>query len=317
MSKDPTMLLNTRPLFNFDGVLTDANQTIERIQAMKQKENYYSCCTDYFSGTNGSRSVTLSTIEESQQDPDVLCRSKMCQWCYTVVEYYNFNRETAEISMSCFDRFLATSQGRDYLLDQYDFQLASITCLYIAIKVHEPMELGMKTICELSRGKYVVAQISRMEKEILISLQWKVNPPTIESFVQHYLMLLPSSLPAPVRGLLLDATQYLSELSTVDYDLFISYKPSVIGLAVVEYALKKIDNAQFSSSLKNKFIKNLRVVSGFSPSLEYILHESVFCPVVMKNTRKTTRSFTETLKSGCISESICMLTEYCQYALTT
>jgi len=311
------MLLNTRPLFNFDGVLTDANQTIERIQAMKLKENDYSCCTDYFSGTHASRSGTSSTIKESQQDPDVRCRSKMCQWCYTVVEYYNFNRETAEISMSCFDRFLATSQGRDYLLDQYDFQLASITCLYIAIKVHEPIELGMKTICELSRGKYDVAQISRMEKEILISLQWKVNPPTIESFAQHYLMLLPSSLPAPARDLLLDATQYLSELSTVDYDLFISYKPSIIGLAIIEYALKQVDDAQFSSSLKKNFIKNLRAVSGFSPSLEYILHESIFCPVVMKNKREATRSSTVKLKSGWVSESICILAEYCQYALTT
>ena len=73
----------------------------ERLNVMKSQEDSLYCCSDYFKeqqprGTDGGGTI------------DYVCRLKMTQWCYTVIDYIKFRRETVSIAMSYLDRFLCS-----------------------------------------------------------------------------------------------------------------------------------------------------------------------------------------------------------------
>lgn len=89
-------------------------------------------------------------------------REKICEWCYQVIDHFDFNREVVEISLSYLDRFLCTRT-----VTKKAFQLAAMTCLYMAIKLYEPTSLKISSIIELSRGYFTIEHIVAMENTIL------------------------------------------------------------------------------------------------------------------------------------------------------
>ncbi len=226
---------------NSDLTTADEQQTIDRLRIMAQQVQFY---------------YSIGNLSHSNYDvaATASCRMKMCKWCYQVVDYFKFSRETVQIGMSYFDRFLATPQGRRCLEDWCAFQLACITCMYLAIKVHEPMELDASLLCELSRGAYSVPEITHMEKVILQELQWRVNPPTATAFVQHIFSLLPSSYVDNKSDRLRSAV-HQAELSVFDYSLVFTGTSFKIAAAAVLNAIE--DTAISLQSLIPSIFRNL------------------------------------------------------------
>ena len=171
----------------------------------------------------------------------------MCEWCYQVVDFRKFRRETVGIGMSYLDRYLCSPKGKKALGDRKEYQLVAMTCLYIAIKLHEPLEMETSLLADLSRGCYTEMEFANMDQTILESLIWRVNGPTSLGFVQNYLMHLTSTLghivhPA-VATAVFDYARYQTELAVADH-AFVSIRPSVaVGLAAVRNAMEGMDTS--------------------------------------------------------------------------
>lgn len=89
-------------------------------------------------------------------------REKICEWSYQVIDHFDFSREVVSVSMHYLDRFLATRPCNKKI-----FQLAAMTCLFLAIKLYEPGKLSMQSMVELSRGYFKVEQMVAMEISVL------------------------------------------------------------------------------------------------------------------------------------------------------
>lgn len=89
-------------------------------------------------------------------------REKICEWSYQVIDHFDFSREVVSVSIGYLDRYLATRA-----VDKKKFQLAAMTCLFVAIKLYEPGRLSMPSMIELSRGYFAVEQMAAMEISIL------------------------------------------------------------------------------------------------------------------------------------------------------
>ena len=61
----------------------------------------------------------------------------MAKWCCEIADFCKYKRETVAIAMNCLDRFMSTPVGHQILLDRNAYQLASMTALYSAVKIHE------------------------------------------------------------------------------------------------------------------------------------------------------------------------------------
>jgi len=157
------------------------DHAVEIINAMKKQEN-----SDY---------ITESGIYEQSTAIDGYYRRLMVTWCKQIAESCDYNNRTVAIAINILDRFAAKKPKilRDDTANNI-FQLATMTCLYTAVKIHEKNVLDLKTMEKLSRDSFSSDEFKEMEFDILTSLDWRVNPPTAFSFTEMYLELLPPSI---------------------------------------------------------------------------------------------------------------------------
>ena len=177
-------------------------------------------------------------IRHLSLDVDCECRKKMAAWSYQVVDFCKFNRESVEIALSYLDRYLLTVAGTRAIEDRSVFQLAAMTSLYTAVKIHEPEAMDPKLVSSLSRGTYSPQEVEKMELVLLQSLQWRVNPPTSLSFARKFLELIPAeAMNEEARKSAFDIVTFQTELAVSEYE-FINVKSSVTAYCSLMNALE-------------------------------------------------------------------------------
>ena len=201
--------------------------------------------------------VTMFAKEEAYHIPLVPCkisdgnhwigeewRRKIADWSFRVVDSFALDRSISSLSLHLLDLFVAKYNfpvmderpcsclqcKRSF--DSQTFQLASMACLFLAIKVSPECEsdsevcrrqtIRIRRFVDFSRGMFSQEDILRMEAKVLRVLEWKVNPPTATSFLPYLLDLLPpteflhpqSQAYYPLVKLVLrEVSRYLCELS--------------------------------------------------------------------------------------------------------
>ena len=134
------------------------------------------------------------------------------------------------IALSYIDRTLSTN----FCADRRTFKLISATALHLAIKTHFPTlwrDVG-SLLPDLSRGDFHLEDMVDMEKEMVQSLAWLMNPATAQSIAMHILTLLPSNAPRSTLNDIASKTLFLTELSVCDY-YFVTSRKSVVAIAAV------------------------------------------------------------------------------------
>eukprot|EP01082_Thalassiosira_pseudonana_P008659 g7799.t1 g7799 contig26:302914-303924(+) len=223
----------------------------ERLQAMRRQEGLYYTCIDYLAkdwqaaltiAANAAGTVPPRETEEEDANEDgsssssseisEFWREKICEWCYQVVDHFDFNREIVSVTMSYLDRYLATRS-----VNRRIFQLAAMTCLYLAIKLFEPGKIRLSALIDLSRGYFLEEHIVAMEDSVLQALGWHVHPPTPFAFVREFMPLVTHTITNRKRHDISELARFLTELSVCDY-WFLARKHSSIALSSILYAME-------------------------------------------------------------------------------
>lgn len=184
------------------------------------------------------------------------------------MDHFDLNREVVCIALNYVDRYLATTSNAASEVDKkLGFQLLSMTCLYLAIKLYEFKHIlipgstsSMNTIRKLSRGYYSLEQMEKTEYDVLHRLQWHVHPPTPQLFISHF---LPSCSTGSSE--IQDLASFMVELSVMDY-YFVSYKPSELAIAALLNAMERLftqSSRQLDSGLSNPLmdLQSSRVIA--------------------------------------------------------
>ena len=164
---------------------------------------------------------------------DETCRSCMVQWTNTLADFCQYNRETADIAISCLDRFLCTPEGSLTLLSSEQYQLAAMTAFYTSAKIHERQAIEPASIARLSRGTHTKESIEQMELYLLRVLQWRVHPPTAMRFAMCFLDLIPFEIIDEQHRIpIMDRVRYQLNVALSEYRLSLQ-RSSHLGLAVL------------------------------------------------------------------------------------
>ena len=226
---------------------TERSEIGDRIAILRIQEQTTYRVKDYISDSAPYR-------RRSSKPVDSDCRIKMAEWCYQVVDFCKFRRETVAIGMSYLDRYLCSPKGRSALCNRKEYQLAAMTALYVAIKLHEPLEMETSLLADLSRGCYKEMEFVEMEQIMLQAIKWRVNGPTCLSFVAHILALLPSAVHKDVAEAIFDYARFQTELAVAEQSL-VFVKPSEVGLAAVLNAVEGLDPQVFPHKVQAKFFR--------------------------------------------------------------
>ena len=230
------------------------NAAVDSLMIMQSQDAQY-CCGDYLSrchrGTKGSKDLGVHGVEsmstkDGEEPLDVICREKMVDWAMRVSDHFQTRREIVSYAFSFLDRFVDRCP-----CDRTSFKLASMTSLYMATKLFNPKQISIVSLAELSRGEFDVAHIAEMERVILKELDWKLNPPTVQSFVgllQVFLSLEDSVL----RSAVYQRAIFFAELALYDY-LLVPMSRLQIAIASILNALEGIDDSQESRQMQEDF----------------------------------------------------------------
>ena len=202
----------------------------------------------------------------SSRHEHILSRSKMCTWSYQLTDMTKLSRLAVIRSMNYLDRFLAThptnSTASHALHDKRLYQLISMTCLYIAIKLYEPLTMDASLLSEISAGCYTTFEIIDMESIILNALSWRLNGPTSQEYIPLLLGLvvkLPLSeydYDLNILSSLYDVSLYQCELAAGSYDISIGYKFSVVALGCVLNSMEVMDDTTYlSEGARSEFME--------------------------------------------------------------
>ncbi|KAL3905673.1 MAG: hypothetical protein SGARI_004346, partial [Bacillariaceae sp.] len=184
-----------------------------------------------------------------------------CSVCQGVVGEEH-SRTVVATTFSILDRYLAVvlSKETDELLSvsREEFQLFCMVSLYIAAKTlisaaHN--KLTIATMVCISRQVYSAQDITATERDILLALDWHVNPPTVSCFCRLFLELFPLEVQdwdvrmendaPPMRSMARHQCEYLAELALDDV-FFLDKAATTVGLAIVVLVTDSLRNKQTS-----------------------------------------------------------------------
>jgi len=193
--------------------------------------------------------------EKNDVEIDTLCREKMCEWSYRVVDHFHASREIVSIAFSYLDRFVDRCS-----CDRTAFKLAAMTAIYMATKIFNSREISMSSLAELSRGEFSLKHIEEMEGILLKTLSWRMNPPTVQCFINILHKLIPLEK-GPVTRAIYQRATFFAELSLFDY-CFVTQPRSAVAIAALLNAMEGMDESVVSKEDHAAFQKTVCEVIG-------------------------------------------------------
>mmetsp|Transcript_25545 Transcript_25545/g.55387 ORF Transcript_25545/g.55387 Transcript_25545/m.55387 type:complete len:334 (-) Transcript_25545:828-1829(-) len=165
-------------------------------------------------------------IENVQRDGmRVAWRSKVTAWLLEFEEEFAISPDTIAVAVNFMDRYLSTTSTQKGIV-----QLLAMGAIFIASKIHETENpIGMTELRDLADGEYLESDIKLMELELLRVIQWKLNPVTPQSFMNHFMQYVACENDRKI--LHEDAVTFL-DIIIPEY-IFLRYPPSVQATAAM------------------------------------------------------------------------------------
>ena len=190
---------------------TDA---FERLLVMIRQETTTYATRDYIKRRRKRSCEEYSSMSGNIVDDDTVdatFRGKMCQWSYRICDHFGTNREIVSFAFSFLDRFID-----QYNCDRAGFKLAAMTSMYIAAKMMNVKILQIGSLVEMCHGEFQAHQFLQMERIILSALEFRMNPPTIQGFIEQLCVFLPT-MDEKIASDVFSRAIFYAELSTYDY----------------------------------------------------------------------------------------------------
>ena len=208
----------------------------------------------------------------------------MFDWSNTVVDSFGMDREAVAVSFNLLDRYLACECAKEGCpeITRDDYQLYSMVCLYIAVKIWEtyPRKLSVQVLVDMSKNFYSKQVIETTERDILEALNWHLHPSTAVSFARLLQELLPAAATAALSSsssFHMQATAHtITELAVSD-PFFVAFPNSCVGLAALLHAARL---EGLSEAVLHKFMAETRDLVDTESSdfrAVYLHLEKLYC----------------------------------------
>mmetsp|Transcript_30876 Transcript_30876/g.61136 ORF Transcript_30876/g.61136 Transcript_30876/m.61136 type:complete len:335 (-) Transcript_30876:152-1156(-) len=219
-------------------------EELDNLRGMVEKDHHSYGCHDQSHLMHASKSANYN----DNKIYIVKCRDTVCDWCYNIVDHFNIRREVVYIAMSYLDRY-ARRKGNSRTIPTFEYRLAAITSLYLAIKLNEQKIIKISSFVHLSRGIVTESQIIAMERSLLCNSDWLMNPPTPHAFSSLYFSLLQSSVFVSNNSSQLcdEFSTYLIELSVGDSS-FVGLPAYAIAIASIYASVQHLVQNSLESS---------------------------------------------------------------------
>jgi len=206
-------------------------------QLIEERENLLVNCNEYkdeilaYMRQEEKENRPKANYMKKQQDITNSMRSILVDWLVEVSEEYKLNTETLYLAVNYTDRFLSQMS-----VLRGKLQLVGTAGMYIAAKYEEISPPDVTEFVYITDDTYTKKQVLRMEHLLLKVLDFRMNTPTTNCFLTHYLRFLKMS-GLSTSDKVEHLAKYLSELTLIDSETYLGFLPSQIASSAIYIAL--------------------------------------------------------------------------------
>ncbi|CAH2237248.1 cyclin-A2 [Pararge aegeria] len=162
-----------------------------------------------------------------RKQPDIthVMRSILIDWLVEVCDEYGQQSETLHLAVSYVDRFLSYMS-----VVRTKLQLVGTAATYIASKYEEVYPPEVSEFVYITDDTYTKREVLRMEHLILKVLSFDLSTPTALAFLSHFCITNGYSKK------IFHLAAYIAELSLLEAEPYLQFKPSVIAAAALATA---------------------------------------------------------------------------------
>mmetsp|Transcript_932 Transcript_932/g.1149 ORF Transcript_932/g.1149 Transcript_932/m.1149 type:complete len:370 (+) Transcript_932:140-1249(+) len=328
----------------------EQEEIMATVSAMRQQEEVYR--SDFYLKNIEVAYGEKYYNENKSSNEKHSWRCKMVEWCFAICDYFELNDsyDSVATAMNILDRFMSIITERKNIIILYDdnnndrtkdegeiitntievrelyYQFTAMVCFYIAAKIQGPMMIEPKTFSLTSMGAYSEEQIIDMERTIVTSLQWRLNPPTPMSFIHCFLNMFPNEIIDTSTmdndndnecNMILELTIKQIKLGIKD-NLFIGSYASHLAVAALTNSIHAIKstscngNNYYHDEIIQKTISNITIQNGFCSEdialyqdylWTFLVKEEYLLPKIQRNNNND-KSILSTLKPDKIMTNI-------------
>ena len=150
---------------------------------LRKVETRFDPDTIAYLAERGSELYTISDLFALQTEISTKQRFILVDWLMEVSDRFQLKRQTFYLAVHYADTYLSRTQIR---LGQY--QLLGVTSLFIACKVEEIYFPKIADFYHITDGKCPPKDIFELEVQILMKLQWLLNPTTLHNWAQIFML---------------------------------------------------------------------------------------------------------------------------------
>eukprot|EP00299_Pterocystis_sp_00344_P008806 c3484_g1_i1.p1 GENE.c3484_g1_i1~~c3484_g1_i1.p1 ORF type:complete len:401 (-),score=59.02 c3484_g1_i1:219-1421(-) len=153
-------------------------------------------------------------------------RAVLVDWIVSVVQECHLSDYTLFLTVQIIDRFL----GRTVVVRRDFLQLVGVSALLIASKFEDIEPPNVSFLVMLTDNTFTEQQVLEFETRILVELNFKVNGPTILTFLQR------NQDAARLDDETKQLSHFIAELCLLNYEI-LRFRPSVIAASVIALSL--------------------------------------------------------------------------------
>ncbi|XP_052738236.1 cyclin-A2 [Bicyclus anynana] len=159
-----------------------------------------------------------------RKQPDItyVMRSILVDWLVEVCDEYGQQSETLHLAVSYVDRFLSYMS-----VVRTKLQLVGTAATYIASKYEEVFPPEVAEFVYITDDTYTKREVLRMEHLILKVLSFDLSTPTALAFLSHF------CISNGYSKKIFHMAAYIAELSLLEAEPYLQYKPSMIAAAAL------------------------------------------------------------------------------------
>lgn len=177
-----------------------------------------------------------------QADINPCMRSVLIDWLVEVAQEYKLKEQTLYLTINYIDRFLSFMS-----VQRSKLQLVGAACMLVAAKFEEIYPPEVKEFVYITDDTYTAKQVLKMEHLILKTLSFDLSVPTCRDFITRYLVAADAPLESQQQYL----SEFLCELTVIDFELSVKYLPSMIAAASILVANIVLSVPTWSKTLEH------------------------------------------------------------------
>ncbi len=193
-------------------------------------------------------------------------RPILIQWMFSVVDIFHLAPQIVPTALYYVDQCMKDHHLGSPAQATMRYQLLGLTCLELAIKVHDTKVFPLEDLVRMGQSGFSPAQVVAMEAQLLKHLGWNLHPPTPHCFVHQYgelLQRLMTTCPNSTANVSQIVERALLLVRRGLYEM--ALPPAILAYAAMLAAMEEFASC-LSTALKQSFCVHVLQITGLSAS---------------------------------------------------